>query len=173
MRCSARLETCGKPVAAAIEGLALGGGLELVLACHHRVLCEQSEGDQLGLPEVLVGLFPGGGGTQRLPRLIGVQTALMYMLQGKSLRPPEALAMKVVDELAEPGKTVEAAKAWVKANPDAHTQPWDVKGFKVPGGAGQFNPGFIQTFAGRQRSMTAKETQRNHARAPRAALGGL
>jgi 3-hydroxyacyl-CoA dehydrogenase/enoyl-CoA hydratase/3-hydroxybutyryl-CoA epimerase len=154
-----RLETCGKPVAAAIEGLALGGGMELILACHHRVL---SSGPKvtIGLPEVLVGLFPGGGGTQRLPRLIGVQMALMYMLQGKNFRPPEALAMKVVDELAEPGKTVAAAKAWVKANPDAYTQPWDIKGFKVPGGSGQFNPGFIQVMAAAN-VMTTKETQRN------------
>ncbi len=82
-----RLETCGKPVAAAVEGLALGGGMELILACHHRVL---SNGPKVavGLPEVLIGLFPGGGGTQRLPRLIGVQMALMYMLQGRiSARP--------------------------------------------------------------------------------------
>ncbi len=154
-----RLETCGKPVAAAVEGLALGGGFELILACHHRVLSSGPK-VQIGFPEVLVGLFPGAGGTQRLPRLIGVQTALLYMLQGKNFRPPEALALKAVDELAEPGKTVEAAKAWIKANPDAHTQPWDIKGFKVPGGSGQFNPGFIQTFAAAN-VMTAKETQHN------------
>lgn len=154
-----RLETCGKPVAVAIEGVAMGGGLELALACHHRVLSNNPK-VTIGLPEVLVGLFPGAGGTQRLPRLIGVQMALMYMLQGKNFHPPEALAMKVVDELAEPGKTVEAAKAWVKANPDAHTQPWDVKGFKVPGGSGQFNPGFIQVMAAAT-VMTTKETQRN------------
>ncbi|MBO9581095.1 MAG: enoyl-CoA hydratase/isomerase family protein [Sphingobium sp.] len=154
-----KLETCGKPVAAAVEGLALGGGMELILACHHRVLSSNPK-VTIGLPEVLVGLFPGGGGTQRLPRLIGVQMALMYMLQGKNFRPPEALAMKVVDELAEPGKTVEAAKAWVKANPGSNIQPWDVKGFKVPGGSGQFNPGFIQVMAAAN-VMTAKETQRN------------
>ena len=154
-----KLATCGKPIAAAIEGLALGGGMELILACHHRVLSSDSK-VQIGLPEVLVGLFPGAGGTQRLPRLIGVQMALMYMLQGKNFRPPEALAMKVVDELAAPGQTVEAAKAWVKANPDSHTQPWDVKGFKVPGGSGQFNPGFIQVMAAAT-VMTTKETQRN------------
>ena len=72
------LETCGKPVAAAINGLALGGGLELTLACHYRVVGDDSK-IQLGLPEIKVGLFPGGGGTQRLPRLIGVQAALMQM----------------------------------------------------------------------------------------------
>ncbi|HZV58337.1 MAG TPA: 3-hydroxyacyl-CoA dehydrogenase NAD-binding domain-containing protein [Sphingobium sp.] len=154
-----RLETCGKPVAAAIEGVALGGGLELALACHHRVLSSDPR-VQIGLPEVLIGLFPGAGGTQRLPRLIGVQTALMYMLQGRNFRPPEALALKVVDELAEPGKTIEAAKAWVKANPNANVQPWDVKGFKVPGGSGQFNPAFIQVMMAAT-VMTTKETQRN------------
>jgi 3-hydroxyacyl-CoA dehydrogenase/enoyl-CoA hydratase/3-hydroxybutyryl-CoA epimerase len=154
-----RLETCGKPIAAAIEGLAMGGGLELVLACHHRVLSSDPK-VQIGLPEVLVGLFPGAGGSQRLPRLIGVQMALMYMLQGKNFRPPEALAMKVVGELAAPGQTVDAAKAWVKANPHSHVQPWDEKGFKVPGGSGQFNPGFIQVMAAAT-VMTTKETQRN------------
>ena len=78
------LETCGKPVAAAINGLALGGGLELALACHYRV-CSDNPKVSLGLPEILVGLFPGAGGTQRLPRLMGVQPALMYLTQGKSM----------------------------------------------------------------------------------------
>jgi 3-hydroxyacyl-CoA dehydrogenase/enoyl-CoA hydratase/3-hydroxybutyryl-CoA epimerase len=154
-----RLETCGKPVCAAVEGLALGGGLELILACHHRVLSSNPK-VTIGFPEVLVGLFPGAGGTQRLPRLIGVQTALLYMLQGKNFRPPEALALKVVDELAEPGQAVAAAKAWVKASPTATAQPWDLPGFKVPGGSGQFNPGFIQVMAAAT-VMTTKETQRN------------
>jgi 3-hydroxyacyl-CoA dehydrogenase/enoyl-CoA hydratase/3-hydroxybutyryl-CoA epimerase len=165
-----KLETCGKPVAAAIEGTAMGGGLELALACHRRVLSSNPK-VQVGLPEILVGLFPGGGGSQRLPRLIGIQGALMYMLQGKSWRPAEAAAMKVVDELAEPGKTVEAAKAWVKANPGAYTQPWDVKGFKVPGGSGQFNPGFIQTMMAAT-VMTTKQTQRNM-HAPHALLSAV
>ena len=164
------LETNGKPVAVAIEGTCMGGGLELALACHHRVLSSDPR-VTIGLPEIMVGLFPGGGGSQRLPRLIGIQGALMYMLQGKSWRPAEALAMKVVDELAESGKTVEAAKAWVKANPGAHTQPWDVKGFKVPGGSGQFNPGFIQTMMAAT-VMTTKTTQRN-IHAPHALLSAV
>lgn len=165
-----KLETNGKPVAAAIEGTCMGGGLELALACHHRVLSSDPR-VTIGLPEILVGLFPGGGGSQRLPRLIGVQGALMYMLQGKSWRPAEALGMKVVDELAEPGTAVEAAKAWVKANPGAGTQPWDVKGFKVPGGSGQFNPGFIQTMMAAT-VMTTKTTQRN-IHAPHALLSAV
>ncbi|BAK66813.1 fatty oxidation complex alpha subunit [Sphingobium sp. SYK-6] len=165
-----RLETCGKPVAAAIEGTCMGGGLELALACHRRVLTSDPR-VTIGLPEILVGLFPGGGGSQRLPRLVGIQGALMYMLQGKSWRPAEALGMKVVDELAEPGKAIEAARAWVKANPGAHTQPWDVKGFKVPGGSGQFNPGFIQTMMAAT-VMTTKTTQRNM-NAPHALLSAV
>lgn len=165
-----KLETCGKPVAVAIEGTCMGGGLELALACHHRVLTSDPR-VTIGLPEILVGLFPGGGGSQRLPRLVGIQGALMYMLQGKSWRPAEALGMKVVDELAEPGKAIEVAKAWVKANPDAKTQPWDVKGFKVPGGSGQFNPGFIQTMMAAT-VMTTKQTQRN-IHAPHALLSAV
>lgn len=165
-----KLETCGKPVAVAIEGTAMGGGLELALACHHRVLSNNPK-VTIGLPEILVGLFPGGGGSQRLPRLTGIQTALMYMLQGKSFRPAEALALKVVDELAAPGEAVAAAKAWVKANPGAYIQPWDVKGFKVPGGSGQFNPGFIQTMMAAT-VMTTKTTQRN-IHAPHALLSAV
>jgi 3-hydroxyacyl-CoA dehydrogenase/enoyl-CoA hydratase/3-hydroxybutyryl-CoA epimerase len=165
-----RLETCGKPVAVAIEGTCMGGGLELALACHHRVLTSDPR-VTIGLPEILVGLFPGGGGSQRLPRLVGIQGALMYMLQGKNWRPAEALGMKVVDELAEPGKAIEVAKAWVKANPDAKTQPWDIKGFKVPGGSGQFNPGFIQTMMAAT-VMTTKQTQRN-IHAPHALLSAV
>ncbi len=141
------LETAGKPVAAAVNGLALGGGLEIVLACHHRVVADDPK-IQLGLPEVLVGLFPGAGGTQRLPRLMGVQGALMYLLQGKSLSPQEALGFGVVQELAPRDEVVARAKAWVKANPNAHVQPWDRKDFRFPGGVGHMNPAFAQTFMG-------------------------
>jgi 3-hydroxyacyl-CoA dehydrogenase/enoyl-CoA hydratase/3-hydroxybutyryl-CoA epimerase len=165
-----RLETCGKPVACAIEGTALGGGLELALACHRRFL-SRSPRAMVGLPEILIGLFPGAGGTQRLPRLIGVQAALFAMLQGKSHRPEEAAALKIVDELVEPGQAVAAATAWVRANPAASVQPWDQKGFKVPGGAGAFNPGFVQTMIGAQ-VMTTKQTQRN-VNAPHALLSAI
>ncbi|MEJ7927374.1 3-hydroxyacyl-CoA dehydrogenase NAD-binding domain-containing protein [Sphingobium sp. AN641] len=154
-----RLETCGKPVACAIEGTCVGGGFELALACHHRVVGD-SAGTQLGLPEILIGLFPGGGGSQRLPRIMGVQSSLMYMLQGKLFRPAEAAMLKVVDEVVPQGGALDRAKAWVKANPTAATQPWDVKGFKFPGGAGGFNPAFVQTMAGAL-PMTLKQAQRN------------
>jgi 3-hydroxyacyl-CoA dehydrogenase/enoyl-CoA hydratase/3-hydroxybutyryl-CoA epimerase len=154
-----RLETCGKPVACAIEGTCVGGGFELALACHHRVVGDSAK-TQLGLPEILIGLFPGGGGSQRLPRIMGVQAALMYMLQGKLFRPAEAAMLKIVDAVVPQGGALEAARAWVKANPTAASQPWDVKGFKFPGGAGAFNPGFVQTMVGAL-PMTLKQTQRN------------
>ncbi len=139
------LETCGKPVAVAVNGLALGGGLEFVLACHYRVVADNPK-ITLGLPEVLVGLFPGAGGTQRLPRLMGVQPALMYLLQGKNMSPQEALGFGVVQAVVPADQVVETAKAWVRANPTKATQPWDEKSFKFPGGVGAFNPAFAQTF---------------------------
>lgn len=153
------LERCGKPVAAAVNGLALGGGLEFILACHHRVIADNPK-ISLGLPEVLVGLFPGAGGTQRLPRLMGVQPALMYLLQGKNMSPQEALGFGVVQQVVPAADVVAAAKAWVKANPKGGVQPWDSKTFKFPGGAGMFNPGFAQTFVAGT-AMTAKSTNRN------------
>ena len=137
------LETCGKPVAAAINGLALGGGLELTLACHYRVVGDDNK-IQLGLPEIKVGLFPGGGGTQRLTRLIGVQPAMMAMSEGKSFRPNDAKGAGIVHEVVAKGAEVEAAKAWIKGGGKA-VQPWDVKGFKLPGG-GPYHPAGIQNF---------------------------
>ena len=154
------LETCGKPVAAAVNGLALGGGLELVLACHYRVVADNPK-ISLGLPEVMVGLMPGAGGTQRLPRLMGVQPALMYLIQGKNMSPQEALGFGVVQEVAPADQIVEKAKAWVKANPKGGTQPWDEKKFKFPGGPAKgTNPGFAQTFVGGT-AMTIKQTNGN------------
>ena len=137
------LETCGKPVAAAINGLALGGGLELTLACHYRVVADDSK-IQLGLPEIKVGLFPGGGGTQRLTRLIGVQAAMTAMSAGSSWRPNDAKGAGVVHEVVARGTEVDAAKAWIKGGGKA-VQPWDDKGFKQPGG-GPYHPAGIQSF---------------------------
>ncbi|MDY6923595.1 MAG: 3-hydroxyacyl-CoA dehydrogenase NAD-binding domain-containing protein [Pseudomonadota bacterium] len=137
------LETCGKPVAAAINGLALGGGLELTLACHYRVVGDSPK-IQLGLPEIKVGLFPGGGGTQRLTRLIGVQAAMTAMSAGSSWRPNDARGAGVVHEVVPVGSEVEAAKAWIKGGGKA-VQPWDDKSFKLPGG-GPYHPAGIQNF---------------------------
>ncbi|MDX1293537.1 MAG: enoyl-CoA hydratase-related protein, partial [Hyphomonas sp.] len=105
------LETCGKPVAVALNGLALGGGLEVALACHYRVAANDNPKLQFGLPEAKIGLLPGAGGTQRLPRLIGVQAALPLILQGESFNAEKALAMGVVQELAPSSETVAKAKA--------------------------------------------------------------
>ena len=129
-----RLETLGKPVAAAINGAALGGGLEICLACHHRVALDDPK-VQLGFPEVQLGLLPGAGGVARTVRMLGLVDALMQLLlQGQRHRPAKAKELGIVDDLvAAPDELVPAAKAWVKANPEA-TQPWDVKGHKIPGG---------------------------------------
>ncbi|MDP4013806.1 MAG: 3-hydroxyacyl-CoA dehydrogenase NAD-binding domain-containing protein [Candidatus Nanopelagicales bacterium] len=129
-----RLETLGRPVVAAVNGAALGGGLEIALACHHRVALN-TKGSEIGLPEVTLGLLPGGGGVARTVRMFGLQKALMeVLLQGQRRKPAQALEVGVVDELVEtPEEMLNAAKAWIKANPEA-AQPWDVKGYKIPGG---------------------------------------
>ncbi|MEQ1754087.1 MAG: 3-hydroxyacyl-CoA dehydrogenase NAD-binding domain-containing protein [Micropepsaceae bacterium] len=127
-----KLETCGKPIVAAINGLALGGGLEVTLACHYRVVADNPR-IQLGLPESKVGLLPGGGGTQRLPRLMGAQAAMSLIMQGSSLDPKAAEAQKVVHKVVPADQLISEAKRWIKETPNA-VQPWDKKGFEVPGG---------------------------------------
>ncbi|WP_187774360.1 3-hydroxyacyl-CoA dehydrogenase NAD-binding domain-containing protein [Lolliginicoccus suaedae] len=128
------LETLGKPVVAAINGAALGGGLELALATHHRIVADV-RGAQLGLPEVQLGLLPGGGGVTRTVRMLGLQGALMQvLLQGQRLKPAKALEIGLVNEVVgSVDELIPAAKAWIKANPEAQ-QPWDVKGYRIPGG---------------------------------------
>jgi 3-hydroxyacyl-CoA dehydrogenase / enoyl-CoA hydratase / 3-hydroxybutyryl-CoA epimerase len=118
-----KLETAGKPVAVAITGLALGGGAEFALAAHYRVITDQPQ-STFGLPESLVGLLPGGGGTQRLPRLIGIEAALPVLLDGARLGGTSAVAAGLADEMVAPGKEVEAAERWVQSRSQA-TQPWD------------------------------------------------
>jgi 3-hydroxyacyl-CoA dehydrogenase / enoyl-CoA hydratase / 3-hydroxybutyryl-CoA epimerase len=128
-----KLETQGKPVVAAINGHALGGGLELALACHARLALADKK-LKLGQPEVKLGLLPGGGGTVRLPRLVGIQQALQIMGEGADLSPQQALAMGLLTGLAPNRETLLAqAKAWVLANPKAQ-QPWDAPKFRFPGG---------------------------------------
>jgi 3-hydroxyacyl-CoA dehydrogenase/enoyl-CoA hydratase/3-hydroxybutyryl-CoA epimerase len=132
-----RLETLGKPVVAAINGAALGGGLEICLACHHRIALDDPR-VKLGFPEVKLGLLPGAGGVVRSVRMFGIVDALMKLLmQGQELRPAQALEMGLVDELvATREELVPAAKAWIAAQPgeEPTVQPWDVKGYKIPGG---------------------------------------
>jgi 3-hydroxyacyl-CoA dehydrogenase/enoyl-CoA hydratase/3-hydroxybutyryl-CoA epimerase len=151
------LETCGKPVAVAIEGLALGGGLELCLACHYRVVADNPK-IKLGLPESKVGLLPGAGGTQRLPRLIGVQNAAMMILQGADKSPQEALGLGFVNEVAPVGTTVDAAKKWLKGKPSA-IAPWDVKGYRVKDGP--YTPGGAMVAVGGN-AMVSKQTNLNY-----------
>jgi 3-hydroxyacyl-CoA dehydrogenase/enoyl-CoA hydratase/3-hydroxybutyryl-CoA epimerase len=129
-----RLETLGVPVVAAINGAALGGGLEIALATHHRIAVDDSK-VKLGFPEVKLGLLPGGGGVVRSVRMFGIADALMkLLLQGKELRPDKALEMGLVGEIvATREDLVPAAKAWIEANPEA-VQPWDADGYKMPGG---------------------------------------
>ncbi len=126
-----RLETLGVPVVAALTGSALGGGYELALACHHRIALDDAR-IQVGLPEVTLGVLPGAGGTQRLPRLVGIQAALDVILQGKVLRAPKAKAAGLVDALAsDPDGLLEAARAFIAGNPGAK-QPWDRRA-RMPG----------------------------------------
>ena len=132
-----KLETSGRPVVAAINGAALGGGLEIALAAHRRIAVDG--GYTVGLPEVTLGLLPGGGGVTRVVRMFGLADALTkFLLQGQQLTPAKALAAGLVDEVvATRDELVSAAKAWIEAqvgNDEAATQPWDRKGYKMPGG---------------------------------------
>ncbi|MCQ6259608.1 3-hydroxyacyl-CoA dehydrogenase NAD-binding domain-containing protein [Pseudomonas sp. Q11] len=127
------LETLGKPVVAAINGAALGGGWEICLACHHRVAVDHPS-VQIGLPEVTLGLLPGGGGVVRMVRLLGLEKALPYLLEGKKLRPQQALQAGLIDELAvDREDLLNKSRAWILANPSV-VQPWDTKGYQLPGG---------------------------------------
>lgn len=140
-----QMEQSGKPWVAAINGAALGGGLEIALACHGRIA--SAEAGLIGLPEVRLGIFPGGGGTQRLPRLIGAAEGLRLILDGSRLSPEQALAAEIIDALVPADELLDAAKAWLLAHPSA-TQPWDRPGFAVSGTAmpraiGADQPGLI------------------------------
>jgi len=155
-----KLETSGKPVVAAMTGTALGGGLELALACHYRIAIDSPK-TKLGLPEVKLGLLPGGGGTQRLPRLVGIQSALELMTQGKELRPQAAKDIGLIDAVAtDQADMLAQAKDWIKANPKAQ-QPWDIKGFKIPGGDSK-NPKIVPIFS----IAPAMANQKSHGNYP-------
>jgi len=139
------LETLGKPVVAAINGAALGGGWEICLACQHRVALDHKS-VQLGLPEVTLGLLPGGGGVVRMVRMLGLEKALPYLLEGKKITPQQALQAGLVDELAtDRDELLAKSRAWILANPAAK-QPWDVSGYQIPGGTPS-NPKVAQMLA--------------------------
>jgi 3-hydroxyacyl-CoA dehydrogenase/enoyl-CoA hydratase/3-hydroxybutyryl-CoA epimerase len=140
-----RLETMGKPVAAAINGLALGGGLELALACHRRFIVDDPKA-VIGLPEVKVGLLPGAGGTQRVVRLIGLAAAAKMITDGGQHAPAAALKMGLVHEVVVRDQLLARACAWVASAGETHA-PWDVKGFRMPGGASLTQPAVSQTLS--------------------------
>ncbi len=153
-----RLETAGKPVVAALNGTALGGGFEIALACHHR-LAADGTGIQFGLPEARVGLLPGGGGTQRLPRLVGAPAALKLMMQGRSLNPAKALEAGMVHAVVGREKLVSEAKRYLSGEPTS-VQPWDEKKFRVPGGV-PFSPSGMMTWIGAN-ALYRQETMDNY-----------
>ena len=154
-----RFEQLGKPVVACVNGTALGGGLEIALACHHRVALNNPKA-KLGLPEVTLGILPAGGGVTRLVRMLGLQNAFPYLMEGKQMNPQAAAAAGIVDELAETKEEmIEKAKAWIAANPSPKA-PWDEKGFKIPGGGPQ-RPGVAQVLAIAP-AMLRKKTYRNY-----------
>ncbi|MBV71433.1 MAG: 3-hydroxyacyl-CoA dehydrogenase [Myxococcales bacterium] len=162
-----RIETCGKPVVAAITGSALGGGYELALACHHRIALDKPS-VQIGLPEVNLGLIPGGGGTQRLPRLIGLQPALEVIAQGQIVRANKAVSKGLVNDLAKTNEDVfEKAAHWIKSGPKPK-QPWDESTFQFPGGVQPDSAMGRQLFAGGA-AMLVKKTN-GAFRAPEAAV---
>ena len=136
-----KIETWGKPAVAALTGTTLGGGYELALGCHHRI-CINKQKAKIGLPEVTLGLLPGGGGTQRLPRMIGIQNSLLYLTTGKQVNPEKALEVGLIDELASGEEDlITKSLEFIKANPNI-TQPWDNKKFKIPGGEIQSPKGY-------------------------------
>jgi 3-hydroxyacyl-CoA dehydrogenase/enoyl-CoA hydratase/3-hydroxybutyryl-CoA epimerase len=140
-----KLELCGRPVVAALNGTALGGGLELALGCHYRIAINDPK-IKFGQPEVKLGLLPGGGATQRLPRMMGMQNSLPLLLEGKELRPDAAKSAGIINELvANKEELLAKAKAWCLANPKP-LQPWDRKDFKFPGGDGK-HPAMVQMLA--------------------------
>jgi 3-hydroxyacyl-CoA dehydrogenase/enoyl-CoA hydratase/3-hydroxybutyryl-CoA epimerase len=152
-----KMETCGKPFAVAIEGAAMGGGLEISMGCHYRVM-KNDPRVQVGLPESQLGLLPGAGGTQRMPRLIGIRASLPLLMEGKSVNAEKAKELGLVDELVDGDGAVAAAKKWILEEGDP-VAPWDKKGFKIPGG-GMDKPQNSQMFMGAT-AMFRKETKGN------------
>jgi 3-hydroxyacyl-CoA dehydrogenase / enoyl-CoA hydratase / 3-hydroxybutyryl-CoA epimerase len=152
------IETSGKPWAAAINGLAFGGAFELTLACHYRVAAENPK-TRLGLPEVKVGLFPGAGGTQRVPRIVAPQDAMPLLLKGEAIDLAKAKALKLVDAVVPAADMIKIAKDWIKGGGKA-VAPWDEKGFKLPGGPVYSKAGMMMFPAGN--AIFRRETYDNY-----------
>src|SRR5271154_5610093 len=136
-----RIETCGKPWVAAINGIGVGGVFELTLACHHRVAADNDK-TRVGLPEIKVGLFPGAGGTQRVARILPPADALQFLLKGDQISANLAKTMKLVDEVVPAGDLVKAAKACITTSGTAKA-PCDIDNFKLPGGPVQSKAGML------------------------------
>src|SRR2546430_1177587 len=152
------IEISGKPWAAAINGLALGGGFEITLSCHYRVAADNPK-TRLGLPEIKVGLFPGAGGTQRVPRIVPPQDAMQMLLKGEAVNLAKAKALKLIDAVVPAGDLVKAAKDWIKGGGKA-VAPWDEKGFKLPGGPVYSKAGMMMFPAGN--AIFRRETYDNY-----------
>lgn len=145
----------GKPVACAITGICAGIGTEIALACHHRVISDDPK-SKIGLPEILLGIFPGGGGTTRYTRMVGAVAAAPVLLEGKMLPPMKAKAAKLVDDISN--DPLASARAWVLSATDSDiVKPWDTKGYKIPGGA-PYHPAGFMNFVGAS-AMVAGQTQ--------------
>lgn len=153
-----KLETSGKPWVSAINGTCMGGATELSLACHGRV-ASNAKSVKIGLPEVKVGILPGAGGTQRLPRLINTQDALQIMTTGQDLTPSRAKALGLLNDVVDPDKLIETAKALIRNGLDP-VAPWDKKGFKAPGGA-IWSPQGVQLFSAAN-AILRRETYMNY-----------
>ena len=154
------METSGKPVAAALNGSALGGGLELALFCHYRVAADNPKA-RFGFPEVTLGLLPGAGGTQRGGRLMGLQASVPLLLEGKRVKAAEAHKLGLIHAVVPAGGERAAARAWLLGDGQANAQqPWDKKGFKIPGG-GVMTPAGLQFFTGAN-AMLREKTYGNY-----------
>ncbi len=137
----------GKPIVAALTGTALGIGFELPLACH-RIIAADNPRAKIGLPEIMVGIFPGAGGTTRLVRKMGAMMAAPFLLEGKLSDPKSAKAAGLIDEVVAPEDLLRRAKDWVLSATDADlVKPWDRKDYKMPGGA-PYHPAGYMTYVG-------------------------
>ncbi len=151
------IEVGGKPWVAAINGTALGGGFELALACHHRIASDNPK-TRVGLPEVKIGIFPGAGGTQRLPRMMPTMDAVQMLFKGEAIDVEKAKARGIISEVVPGADLIQKSKDWIKAGGKA-VAPWDEKGFKLPGGSVYSKSGlqFFQPAA----AMLRRETYDN------------
>ena len=145
----------GKPIVAALPGTALGIGLEIPLACH-RIIAADNAKAKIGLPEIMVGIFPGAGGTTRLARKLGAMGAAPFLLEGKLSDPKKARAAGIIDDVVAAADLMATAKAWVLAAKDADlVKPWDAKGYKMPGG-NPYHPAGYMTFVGANAMINSK-----------------